>query len=125
MKLRLNGDSIRLRLGRGEVQHLLAAGSVAGQTRFGPGSGTLRYTLEASAGASAVSASFDGGQLRVAVPADQAHRWAGSADQVGITANQDAGDGHRLTILIEKDFECLHGAVTQDAFPNPEASAAR
>ena len=119
MKLRLKGDSVRLRLGPGEVERLVRTGSVAERTRFGPA--TLGYAVEVSTVAGGVSATFEAGTLRVTVPAAVARRWAGAADEVGIAADQDAGDGRRLTILIEKDFECLHGEDADEAFPNPEA----
>ena len=48
MKLRIRGDSIRLRLTRGEVQELVSRGAVAELTRLpaGPGFG---YQLRAAA----------------------------------------------------------------------------
>jgi len=124
MKLRLKGDSIRLRLGPGEVQRLLAAGSVVERTGFGLGLASLSYSLEVSPAARAVSAGFDAGRLRVTVPAAEARAWAASAERVAIAADQDAGDGRRLSILVEKDFECLHGQDGDDAFPNPERGGA-
>jgi hypothetical protein len=122
MKLRLKGDSIRLRVGPGDLERLVGTGSVAEQTRFGPGRGWLGYTLEVSAAAPTVSAAFEEGQLRVTVPLAQVHRWAAAPDQASIAADQDASDGVRLSILIEKDFECLHGQDGEDAFPNPGRS---
>ena len=122
MKLRLKGDSVRLRLGPAEVHRLVEVGSVAEQTRFGPAS--LAYVVELSAAADVVGATFDGRTLRVSVPAVAGRRWAASAEAVEIRADQPAGDGRRLTILIEKDFECLHGEdAGDDAFPNPAAAA--
>ncbi len=130
MKLRLKGDSVRLRLGPGEVGRLLEHGSVAERTRLGPAE--LGYRLEASAAATAVSATFDGGTLTLTVPAAIARRWATSPDEVGIRADQDAGGGRRLAILIEKDFECLHGedaaaasGGSDEAYPNPVAGEVR
>jgi hypothetical protein len=42
-------------------------------------------------------------------------------DQVSIEASQPAGAGCVLSLLIEKDFECLHSRAEgdSDAFPNP------
>jgi hypothetical protein len=47
---------------------------------------------------------------------------------VGISGEQPLESGKRLSILIEKDFQCLHGddARDPDAFPNPlEETASR
>ncbi len=120
MKLRLKGDSIRLRLGPREVERLVQDGSVTETVRFGGGSASLRYTLMVSADARGISTTFDGGRLQVSLPTADARRWAASTEQVALTANQDLGDDQRLSILIEKDFECLHGEKTDDAFPRPE-----
>jgi len=120
MKLRCN--SSRLRVGPGDLERLVGTGSVVEQTRFGPGRGSLSYTLEVSAAAPTVSAVMEGSHVRVTVPLAQVRSWAESPDQVSIAADQDAGDGHRLSILIEKDFECRHGEAGDDAFPNPERS---
>ncbi len=118
MKLRLKGDSIRLRLGPREVRDLLAGTPVTEETRFAPGR-SLAFALAAAPGAAAVTATFADGRLTVAVPADVVRRWATSAEAVEIRGDQDAGGGRRLSILVEKDFECLHGEDADDAFPNP------
>ena len=71
-------------------------------------------------------ATFDGrGTLRVVtVPGSSRPRAGGrhlTERGVEIAADQDAGDDdRRLAILIEKDFECLHGERSDDAFPNPQ-----
>ena len=122
MKLRLKGNTIRLRLGPREVEHLVGEGAIAEQTRFGPGSAALAYTLEMSADAETILATFDGG-LRVMVPTADAHRWAASPHEVSLAGSQDVGGGERLSVLIEKDFECLHGEETDDAFPNPNGAS--
>jgi len=116
MKLRIRGDSIRLRLTRSEVADLVAKGVVAEHTRLpaGPGFG---YQLGADAHARAVGATFEAGVLRVAVPAAAAAAWAASED-VAIRAEVPV-EGGTLAILIEKDFPCLtvrQGEDDGDAF---------
>ena len=122
MKLRLKADSVRLRLGPAEVDDLARTGLVTAATHFGPAA-TLAYSLAVSPDAAAVTVAFSDGHLRVTLPAAAARRWAAAADQVSVRGDQDAGDGRRLSVLIEKDFECLHGEdAADDAFPNPERS---
>ena len=123
MKLRIRANSIRLRLGQTEVRRLVDEGQVDERTHFAPGGPVLAYGLR-SVDSPVVSASFDGGNLVVAVPQSLARQWA-DTDQVGIEAAQPTGPGGTLRILIEKDFECLDadgGERQDDAFPNPRGA---
>ena len=121
MKLRIQGDSIRLRLTQSEVAHFAADGTVEATTHFGPGR-TLTYALQ-SADADDLSAEFGDGTLTVFVPRAWATPWAES-EQVGFEGTRDAGDGRTLALLVEKDFECLHKRPDEeDAFPHPLADA--
>jgi hypothetical protein len=121
MKLRIYGDSIRLRLRQPEVRALLEEAFVEQSTAFSAGV-ELKYRLEL--GGEAVRASFDARQLRVSIPRELAKRWA-STDEVGITADQFVEEGRSLRILIEKDFACKdggNGESQEGAFENPEGS---
>ena len=108
MKLRFHDNSIRLRLDRAEVSRLASAGFVEETVDFG--SSVLGYRIETSS-ALAIGASYREGKITISVPARTASDWIAS-DQPGIE------DGR---ILIEKDFQCLHGADKSDpeAYPNP------
>lgn len=117
MKLRIRGDSLRLRLTRGEVRQLRETGRVVETTHFGDAE--LSYQLLAADVPSPV-ARFDGGSIVVSLPRTQAEAWADS-EQVGITATQAVAHGS-LALLIEKDFRCLaprEGEDDSDAFPHP------
>ena len=117
MKLRVRGNSIRLRLTQSEVADLIAGMAVEETTVIGDAS--FGYALEPSQDeAGELRASFNGGQLRVTLPAARAKSW-GESNEVGISAQLDA-----LAVLIEKDFACLDprdGAEDSDTFPNPKA----
>lgn len=121
MKLRIQGDSLRLRLTQTDVRTLTDAGAVADEMQVAPGA-SLRYALRA-ADAEALAATFDGSALTVLIP----RAWAGSwmeSDTVGFEGLMPAGDGRTLAILIEKDFACLDEDRDEaDAFPNPHAAA--
>jgi hypothetical protein len=127
MKLRIKGNSIRLRLGRSEVRRLATEGIVEESTAFGPSTQEhFGYSICASPGVSDVSASFAGGRLVIRVPSGMIRQWA-ATDQVGFDAHQRTGNGDELLILIEKDFECIDGPSgesQEDAFPNPQLEAA-
>jgi hypothetical protein len=72
--------------------------------------------LEGSLYANSVTTSFDGRAIRVTVPAHVMTEWAAS-DQVSVETPPQAA----LHLLIEKDFQCLHGRGEQDrdAYLNP------
>ncbi|MBX3213454.1 MAG: hypothetical protein KF850_15560 [Labilithrix sp.] len=121
MKLRIRGDSIRLRLTQAEAAALAEGRSVEESTGFAPGS-ALVYAVVV--GAPTLSARLTGARVEVAVPAEIARAWA-TGDSVGIEAAQDAGQGRTLRILVEKDFACLTTRPHEDdadAFPNPNAT---
>jgi len=119
MKLRMRGDSLRLRLTRSEVEVFERDGRVEDAVRFGPGV-ALVYSLERSPDG-VLSATMEGGRVAVRVPAAMAETWC-RTDEVGMEAEQVIGEGESLRILVEKDFTCLKtrsGEDESDAFPNP------
>ncbi len=123
MKLRIRGDTLRLRLTRGEVADIGAGRAVEEATRFPDGS-VLRYVL--STGDEYTAAQHNAGAehlLRVTIPAARAAAWAES-EEVGLS-----GDGpvqlDALAVLIEKDFSCVTpraGEEELDTYPNPDAA---
>lgn len=120
MKLRIQGNSLRLRLTQTEVARLHASGHVESCIEFAPGR-VLTYALEGSPQARSVTASYDGSAILVRLPAPLMKDWA-EGDQVSIAGASQAS----LQLLIEKDFKCLHKPDQQDpdAYPHPLASTA-
>jgi hypothetical protein len=115
MKLRLHSNTLRLRLNQGEVAALAAGGVIEESLLIAPGQ-SLTWALSVTTATASVAASFRNGRLEILLPQSLASGWA-SSDQVGIEAHpQDAPH-----IVIEKDFQCLHGDQAPDsqAFPNP------
>jgi hypothetical protein len=125
MKLRIRGNSIRLRLKRGEVDQIAAGTSIVEKTRF-PGA-VLTCRLEVSDGNS-IAANFDNGSLVVSLPRTRISEWA-STGEVSLSEEQKLPDADSLSLLIEKDFSCLepghHRDCDDDAdtFPHPSAEA--
>lgn len=120
MKLRIRGNTLRLRLTRSEIDEFAATGRFADTISFG-GEHSLVYAIEKT-NAEAVSAFFDGGEIKVCVPAQLADEWT-KTDQVGFDAIHKIGNGDELRILIEKDFACLSTREhedTDDNFPHPK-----
>jgi hypothetical protein len=119
MKLRIRGNTLRVRLTQSEVACLAKGDRVQQATVFSPTS-TLLSSVEPSASAAHPIATFDGASVAVILPSDRVHRWTES-DDVSIEGAQPVGSGQLLRILIEKDFECMHSRAEgeADAYPNP------
>jgi len=122
MKLRIRGNSIRLRLTQSEDAELAANGCVQNATSFGDCE--LRYGIASiSDGQRIWRAAFRNNEITIRVPAAVLSEWANS-QQVGIEAVQTIVEGD-LHILIEKDFACLkprQGEDDADTFENPLAA---
>ena len=123
MKLRIRGDSIRLRLKVNEVDRIATGDSIVEQTHF-PNS-VLTYRLEASENGGTTT-TFRDGNLVVRLPRTDLEAWA-SSDSVSLSSEQNVADAGTLSVLVEKDFECLapghHRDCTddEDTFPHPNA----
>jgi hypothetical protein len=115
VKLRLQGNSVRLRLSRSEVERLRENGLIEESVDCGPGE-LLAYRLQRTLEQGPVGAAFRQGIVTVSVSTQTAQAWAGS-DDVGIYAQSGA-----LSISIEKDFRCLTRPLDlqePDAYPHP------
>lgn len=113
MKLRIQANSIRLRLKQAEVKTLVEGGEVLEECRTAPDS--LIYALRPTAEA-AMSATFASGRLTVHLPAEWLANWD-TDDRVGFTGT-DGG----LELLVEKDWKCMNPAApsdNEDCFENP------
>ncbi len=122
MKLRIKGNSIRLRLTQSEISRINLGQVIREEVCFG--TGHFSYALLTDPAIRTPDARFREGEIQVRLPPDQAARWALS-DQVGIEEQIAGSEGHRLHILVEKDFQCLHkrpGEDESDHFRNPAAA---
>ena len=122
MKLRIHNGSLRLRLDLADVDQLQETGICAESLQFGSGS-QLIYTLETSSQFTVMEAQYGQDRIRILLPFEMARKWAGS-DQISLSVDPALGGGPSL--LIEKDFRCLHSddrkpSDDADSFPNPLA----
>lgn len=130
MKLRIRGNSLRLRLLRGEVEQFGKTGRVAETIQFGVSpDARLSYILETDGEAEQITANFKDNQITVTIPDSTAKNWVES-DEITLKSEQpiENGTGKKgtsenvLKILIEKDFVCLDrkgDPDNADAFPHP------
>ena len=126
MKLRIQGNSLRLRLTRPELKRLEEGGEVAEIIHFGSElEESLRYTLTVATQAEPVAVNYHANSIAVSITADQMSQWS-EESQVGIYARLDVGSAGTLEVAVEKDFKCLEnrGEEDKDAFPNPLAGKA-
>jgi hypothetical protein len=125
VKLRIKGDSLRLRLTRAEVQQLADSGSVEERVHMTP-SGVLVYRLARTTEAATLGASFVAGVVEIQVPEKTALDWCAS-DLVTLEHVQPHG-AVRLRIVVEKDFACLAPRADEDEsdnFPHPAEGSSK
>ncbi|MEY4631032.1 MAG: hypothetical protein RIQ81_1152 [Pseudomonadota bacterium] len=124
MKLRIKGNTLRLRLQQKEVKRLLDAGVIREETCFGPV--TFSYELAVRNELPLICAELDGHAMRVLLPAEVARHWV-TSDEVSLYGEQplSANSADVLKILVEKDFVCIKPRTSplwedeSDAYPNP------
>src|SRR5260370_42040939 len=118
MKLRIHGNSLRLRLSRSEVERFSTTGDISETVEFEPGN---QFTYSFRAGES-LGAVHNADGIHIVVPHHEAQDWA-HTDRVSIEGAQPLARGRTLEILIEKDFKGIHKSAdaNEDAYPNPLA----
>ncbi|MFP6581032.1 MAG: hypothetical protein VCD00_00590 [Candidatus Hydrogenedentota bacterium] len=121
MKIRIQGNSIRLRLKQEEVTTLAETGAVEDRLKFGPDeSQHLVYRL-ISADVTGINTSFKDGTVVVELPEEDAKTWIWS-NRIGFEQDVTVGGDESIHILVEKDFKCLEDRPDEeDLFPNPNA----
>lgn len=117
MKLRIKGNSLRLRLTRSEVERMAAEGCVEEKTSFGDNA--LKYVLQRN-DEEAISATFTDNTITVFMPAELVKQWQKS-DVISFEKELRAGDNKMLSVLVEKDFKCIDNPVEDqsDNYENP------
>lgn len=119
MKLRLKGNSIRLRLSKTEVETLALEGLITEKTDFGDTAFVYRLKKDDNNHLGAV---FQPAELTVYIPHGFANDWPHNPI-VGIDNKAADGSYPDLFILIEKDFKCLDNTEEDQAdnYDNPKA----
>lgn len=122
MKIRIKGNSVRLRLTKTEVTTFCNTGLVEEQTQFLQG--LFCYRLEAKDTIESLEASFHKNTVAIYMPEAIRTEWATSS-RVGYEAMVSSSNGNQLSLLVEKDFVCLDETVEDqsDNYPNPLASS--
>ncbi|MGA7539507.1 MAG: hypothetical protein WBW93_12165 [Steroidobacteraceae bacterium] len=122
MKLRIKGDSLRLRLTQAEMRTLAERGAVEDRVSF-PGGAALTYRLRVEDKRNDISASYEAHLIDILLPRPHADRWCGT-DLVTLSASQPIAAGE-LRLVLEKDWACLAPREAEDEsdnFPHPGSS---
>lgn len=125
MKVRIQGNSLRLRVSRSEVARLLSGDCLEETIYFAPDpAARFTFALQQESRVRRPAVHYAGNRVTISIPPDQANAWDVS-DEVGIAEEVALGDFGSLALLIEKDFACLDRSEegNQDTFPNPNAGA--
>ena len=123
MKLRIKGNTLRVRVSRSEVARLLAADLLEETIYFTPEpTAKLTYALQQDQSLSRPAVQYTENRVAILLPTHQVISW-GTSDQVGIAEEIGLGNLGSLGLLIEKDFACLDRSDkdNEDTFPNPNA----
>lgn len=123
MKIRILGNSIRLRLKMHEVDAIRETGVIEEVLAFGPDdSDQLRFQIRTGENEFAIEQQAM--TIRIIVPQSVIGTWT-STEQVGFDQTITTSKGSDIYVLIEKDFACLDGDREEEAgsYPNPMEDA--
>jgi hypothetical protein len=102
MKLRIKGNSLRLRVTPSEVQQLLRCGGIREHIQFTASpSDRLIYEVVSSRSDPTATVAYSLGNITVSMPEVQLMTWAGGED-VGIYADVPIDDDLTLSVALEK-----------------------
>lgn len=116
MKIRIQGNSIRIRLSKTEVSKLEKENYIEEKTVFP--SASFFYCLEKESGIETLSATFENNRIVMAVPATFLENWSENS-VVGLSSVMPVAGHEDLKLLLEKDFKCLDN-ITEDQSDNYE-----
>jgi hypothetical protein len=100
MKLRIRGNSLRLRVSKTELAKIADTGKAEDSVRFSSEQ-SLRYGIEVRP-TGAVTATFAGAAILVTLPKARLDLWLRQSE-VSVEGSQPIGGGKVLQILLEKD----------------------
>jgi hypothetical protein len=121
MKLRIKGNSIRIRLSITEVNELVSGATLTDSTSFGKS--RFGYTVQPVDSGELLSASYERDVITLNVPKYLLKDWSTNST-VGFEATMPVDDRSHLHLLLEKDFKCIDQTVADqsDFYDNPAKS---
>lgn len=118
MKLRIKGNSIRIRLTKTEVSTIATTGYLEEETLFV--NNKLMYALQRVDEGNELTATFKENKITLYVPSSLTNDWP-TNNIIGFEANMPIADNKILYLLLEKDFVCLDDTTEDqsDNYVNP------
>lgn len=115
MKLRIKGNTVRLRLSQEEVEQLKRGEPVYEKTDFGEVDFGYRIRVNRE-----WKAAFENGTISISIPEQEVESWA-TSDKVGMQNIFTFEKSSDLDVLVEKDFKCLSPRPDEEGlFPHPK-----
>ncbi len=106
MKLRIHGNSLRLRISEADLNRLRWEGRLECWMGLGPDR-RFTYSIEASNDAELITALYESDSLTLVMPRDWIDGWNPS-EEVRFESMQDIDGDQQLHIIVEKDLKCRH-----------------
>jgi hypothetical protein len=125
MKLRINGNSLRLRVSRSELARFQSGQRIEETIHFNAApEAKLTYALEFALQPAPVKVRYGLNEVTVILSEARARIW-GVEGEVGVYDTLDVGSAGSLDVIVEKDFACVDRSDNEnsDTFPNPHAEA--
>ena len=118
MKLRIKGNSLRIRLTKTEVNIIANTGYLEEETLFG--NNKFMYALQRVDEGNELSAALEENKMIIFVPSSLTKEWP-TNNIIGFNAEMPVADNKTLFLLIEKDFVCLDETTgdQSDNYENP------
>ena len=118
MKLRIKGNSVRMRLSKTEVEELVSGSLLQESTSFGNAS--FGYAIQPVNQGEFLTAGFDKNVITLYVPVSLLKEWSTNS-VVGFESKMPLENSGHLHLLLEKDFKCLDESYDDqsDFFDNP------
>ena len=124
MKLRIKGNSLRLRVSRSELERFLTGERIEETIHFSSEPGAkLTYALQSASNGTMTEVRYSSQEITVLLSEGHIQEWSG-ANQAGVYSSVDIGPEGLLNLIVEKDFACLDRSdeENQDTFANPHAN---
>lgn len=118
MKIRIKGNSVRIRLSKLEIDELGKQGFISDKTHFP--NGVFEYGLIIRHDIGQIEAEFNTKGIYLHIPQHWADEWI-ATQRVGFDSRIKLVDDDELYLLIEKDFQCMDNTIEDqsDMYPNP------
>ncbi|MDC6406287.1 MULTISPECIES: DUF7009 family protein [Maribacter] len=121
MKIRIQGNTVRYRLTKSEVETLAQTGYYKEETLFGER--TFVYAIKADQAIPELHADYVNDTITMYLNKDKSSAWPKN-EIVGFSSEIKTSNGNTLSLLLEKDFVCMDNTDEDqsDNYPNPKLS---